>query len=319
MKNHRQWILEQNAVLLGCALCCLLAGALGASENVPRKPFAQWAEVPEPGQFVVTAWYMESEAYHVWNGRQRVNINRVVHGEDYGIDAMQGLICVEYGLTKKWAADLNLGVTTVGTRSFTTDASPRSTTGLMDTTLGVRYQIVKESEAASPWLPTLTFRAAGILPGSYEKELTFAPGNHSAAIEPSLLLKKHLGWTGFGVYGDVLYRWMRTSGVDQYIGAAGVFQEIKGWTLNVGYRHLQCLSGNNLNMTVNPAGGWNLVYSPQVREISDAIEAGFSYRTPKRHFNYSFQIRKVLDGSNASSDFWLGVFADFPLGGKKGQ
>jgi hypothetical protein len=289
------------------------AAALQATENVPRKPFAQWADLPEVGQFVITPWYMESEAYHVWSGKTRVDINKELQGEDYGIDYMQGIIAMEYGISKRWAADLNIGFTTVGTRSFNSTGASESTTGLMDTTLGVRYQIFKESEAHCPWVPTLTFRAAGILPGSYDKDFPFAPGNHSTAIEPSLLFKKHVGWQGFGFYGDALYRWMRTSGDDQYILAGGLFQEIKGFTLNVGWRHLQCLSGYDLD--VQP--GMPLTYSPQVREISDSLEAGFNYRTSKRKFNYAFNIRKVLDGRNTASSFWLGVFADFPIGGQK--
>jgi hypothetical protein len=312
MNNRHQWNGCAGTLLLG-----LLIGSVPwvshASENVARKPFAEWADVPAPQQITLSAWYMESEAYHAWSGHQRININRVLHGEDYGVDRMQGIVGMEYGITKRWAADLNVGVTTVGTRSFNAAGASESTTGLMDTTLGVRFQIFKESEAPSKWLPTLTFRAAGILPGSYDKNFPFAPGNHSTAIEPSLLIRKHFGWSGFGAYGDVLYRWMRTSGDDQYIAAVGLFQQIKGWTLNVGYRHLQCLSGTDLQIHV----GAPLTYSPQVREISDALEAGFSYETPKRHFKYSFHIRKTFDGSNTTSDFWLGVFAEFPIGGKK--
>ncbi len=288
------------------------AGSAQATENVFRKPFAQWAELPAPRQFVVTPWFMESEAYHAWSGNKRQNITIHRDGEDYGVDYLQGGISVEYGIAKKWAADINIGYTSVGTRSFNPTGDSESTTGLMDTSLGVRYQIFKEWETETKWLPTLTFRAAGILPGSYDKDFTFAPGNHSTAIEPSILFKKHFGWQGFGLYGDALYRWMRTSGDDQYIVAAGFFQEIKGWTLNVGYRHLQCLSGYDLDITV----GEPLAYSPQVREISDMIEAGFSYTTSKRKFNYAFFIRKVLDGSNTISSFWLGAFADFPLGGQ---
>ncbi len=289
----------------------VLAQTVGAVEDAPRRPFAQWAILPEPGQFVVSPWYMESEAYHMWRGKARENVNVIRKGEDYGIDAMQGIIGMQDGISEKWAADLNVGVATVGTRTFNTTGNSASTTGLMDTSMGVRYQVFNEATAGSGWVPTLTFRAGAVVPGSYDKYFPFAPGNHSAAIEPSLLLQKHFGWQGFGAYGDAYYRWMRTSGDDQYMVAAGFLQEIQRWTLNVGYRHFQGLSGVDIGGTGN-----TITYSPQVKEISESIEAGFSYRTASRKSNYGFHLRKTLDGRNANSALWLGFYADFSFGGK---
>lgn len=305
----KPFLLAGSMVLLATQLT-----ALHALENVPRKPFAQWADLPAPGQWVVTPWYMESEAYHVWRGSQMENVTTVVNNEHYGVDLMNGIISVEYGIAKRWAADLNVGVTTTGTRSYNATGASESTLGLMDTSMGVRYQIFNEAEAKNPWIPTLTFRASGILPGTYDRNFPFAPGNRSAAIEPALLVKKHFGWQGFGMYGDALYRWNRTSGTDQYIIATGFLQEIKGWTLNAGYRHLQCLSGEDIGGVGN-----TITYSPEVKEISEAFEAGFNYRTSKHKFNYAFNIRKTFAGRNTADSLWLGAFVDFPFGGKKAE
>ncbi len=295
------------------AAVMVLAGVLpvAAAENVPRKPFAQWANLPAAGQFVVTPWYMEAEAYRIWRGEKRENITVHLDDEPYGIDYMQGVIALEYGIAPKWAADLEVGFTTVGTRSFNPTAESESTLGLMDTSFGVRYQICNEAGAQSPWVPTLTFRAGAVVPGTFDKNFPFAPGDRSAAIEPSFLLRKHFGWQGLGGYGDVLYRWMRTSGVDQYIAAVGLFQEIKGWTLSGGYRHLQCTSGVDIG-----GSGTTITYSPEVREISDSVQAGFSYTTSRRKINYEFNIMKTFNGRNTSSAFWLGAFVDIPFGGR---
>lgn len=290
----------------------VLTHGVGATENVARRPFAEWADLPGEGQFVVSPWYMEAEGYHIWRGSTREDVNVIRKGEDYGVDSMNGIIGFQYGIAPKWAADLNIGIGTVGTRSFNVAGESESTTGLMDTSAGVRYQIFNEAEAASCWTPTLTVRFAGIVPGSYEKEFPFAPGNHSAAIEPSLLAKKHFGWTGFGAYGDTYFRWMRTSGDDQYMVSGGFFQEIKNWTLDAGFRHFQMLSGEDIVRT-----GYAISYSPQIKEISESIEAGFNYRTTNKKSNYGFQMRKVLDGRNTDSAFWLGVYADFTFGGIK--
>lgn len=297
------------SVFVSALMITALAPALLASENVPHRPFAQWADLPERGQLVAGAVYEESEAYHIWANRDYHNVTVKSGGESYGIDINQGYLTLQYGITEKWAADLSVGATTSGWRYFSPDGQPQSTTGLMDFAFGVRYQILKEAEENPGWLPTLTFRAGAVLPGSYSRDFPFAPGVRSAAIEPELLLRKHFGWTGLGLFADALFRWNRTTGNDQYIAAAGLFQQIKGWELAVGYRHLQTLSG--IDIVLNP--DHSIVYSAEVRENRDAIEAGFSYTTPKRQFRYAFHTRTIVDGSNSDGKFWIGGSVEIPF------
>ncbi|HWV98351.1 MAG TPA: hypothetical protein VNZ64_01540 [Candidatus Acidoferrum sp.] len=302
------------------ALLCLLAAAsaLLASENAPRRPFAQWADVPPPGQLVAGAFYEQSEAYYIWAGNTRHNITlKTPDGESYGIDIRQGYFTLDYGLTEKWAADINFGATTVGWRSFDPNGGIQKTTGLMDTAFGVRYQIFNEKQQPSPWLPTLTFRAGAILPGSYSRSIPFAPGNHSATIEPSLLLRKHFGWSGLGVWGDAWYRWNHTISTDQYMASIGLFQEIGHWELDAGYRHQQATSGEDIILVGSQVPYDGISYKSDVKEVSDAIEAGFSYRTVKRQVRYGFHARKTFDGRNTDSKLWLGAYIDIPFGGKK--
>ncbi|MCX8108989.1 MAG: transporter, partial [Verrucomicrobiae bacterium] len=281
-----------------------------ASENVPRKPFAEWADLPKPQQLSVRLWYQEGEAYHIWDGQRVRNVTLDRGSEEYGIDRMQGIVAIDYGVSERWAADVNLGYGTVGTRSFNPTGRSESTTGILDTSLGVRYQILRENESNRTWLPTLTFRAGAVLPGSFDKEFPFAPGHRSAAIEPGFLVKKHFAWPGFGMYCDAFYRWMKTTRDDQYAIAVGFLQEIKGWTINAGYRHFQQISGSNLQYH---GLGQPLEYSPEIREISDAIEAGFSYTTPKRSIRYGFHTRKTLDGSNTDAVLWISGYVEIPI------
>lgn len=303
--------LRSGAVII--AVAGPLAGA-SASENVPYRPFATRADVPAKGQLVVGLVYEESEAYDIRAGRKLRDITWEKGGEDYGIDINQGFVTLEYGLTEKWALDLSVGMTSMGSRSFS-GGSIDSTTGLMDTSLGARYQIFLEGDAPRDWLPTLTFRAGAVLPGTFDDDIPFAPGLRSAAIEPEFLLRKHLGWTGFGVYGDALFRWNRTSHNDQYIVAAGVFQQIKRWEIAAGYRHMQSLSGRGIQY--DPASPEDIVYPRAVREIYDAIEAGFSYTTSKRQVRWAFHTRAIVDGTNTDQKFWLGgsISMPFNLGG----
>ncbi len=310
---------------LGAGAAALLLGAtsvppLLASENVPHRPFALWADVPDPGQFVAGLVYEESEAYHIWAKRDFRNITVHSGGESYGIDINQGYIPLQYGITKRWAADFNIGATTAAWRRFDPNQSAQSTTGLMDWSFGIRYQIFNETNAQPTWLPaswvpTLTFRAGAVLPGSYNQDFVFAPGVRAAAIEPNLLLRKHVGWPGLGVYADGLYRWNRTTGNDQYITAIGLFQQFRRWEVDVGYRHLQTISGGDI--AYDPADPSGITYPRDARELNDAIEAGFSYTTSKHHIRYGFQSRTILDGSNTDQKFWVGGSVDIPFGGRR--
>jgi len=294
------------------ALLAAVAQTLVATENVPHAPFAQWANLPDCGQLVVGAFYDESEAYHIWARNDQRDVTWHANGERYGIDINQGYITLQYGITRKWAADLAVGYTTAGWRYFansSTTGEPQSTSGLMDTALGVRYQVIDEAQAQSKWLPTLTLRAGAVLPGTYSQDFPFAPGTRSAAVEPEILVRKHFGWRGLGFYSDGLFRWNRTTANDQYIVCAGLFQQIKNWELQAGYRHLGTISGEDIVL-----GPDRFIHYPvAVRENSDAIEAGFSYTTSRRRWQFGFYSRTVLDGANSDGKFWFGGYLNIPF------
>ena len=303
-------------ILLPALIGVVLTEHVRAGENVPHRPFAYWADVPLQGQFVVGAVYTESEAYHIWAAGKYHNVSWLSDGESYGNDVQQGYLALQYGLTARWAIDLNVGYTSTGWRYYDS-GTVQSTSGLMDTAFGVRYQIFNETNAPAAWVPTLTVRAGAVLPGTYDEDFTFAPGLRSAGIEPEVLARKHLGWPGLGLYGDGLFRWNRTIGNTQYILAVGAFQQIKGWEIDLGYKHLQTLSGSDIIFPVAPSanGGYNILYPRDPRENYDALEFGFSYTTSQRRWRYGFQLSSVLDGNNTDSKLWLGASIDIPFGG----
>ena len=304
----RRW-----AILSTLLALVALAPTAPASENVPQRPFAYWADLPDKGQFVLGGVYEESEAYHMWSGGHQHDITTKSDGESYGTDINQGYLALQYGLTERWALDFNAGYTSEGWRYF--DNGPvQKTNGLMDWSFGARYQIYNESNAPACWVPTLTFRAGAVMPGTYDQGFVFAPGLRAAAIEPEVLLRKHFGWPGLGVYGDGLFRWNRTTGNNQYIISTGLFQQIKSWEIDFGYKHLQTLSGSDI---IFPAdnGDLNIIYPRDPREIYDAIEFGFSYTTSKRFWRYGFHLTSVLDGNNSDAKLWVGASIDIPIGG----
>ncbi len=310
-------LIWRRAVCGGLLVGVICAQTASASENVPHLPFAEFANVLDPGQFVVGVLYEQSKSYQIWAAGQQYAIKVKADGENYGIDTRQGYFIFQYGIAAKWTADLELGATTVGWRAFSPGNQIKSTTGLMDIAFGVRYQILNEMvETNSPWTPTLTFRAGAVIPGTYNRNFVYAPGFRSAAIEPELLARKHFGWTGFGAYGDLLYRWNMTTENDNLIIATGFFQQIKGWELDVGFLHMQTLSGTDITFGI-PGDLSTINYPRDVREIYDAIQAGFSYTTSKRHWKYAFHSTIVVDGNNSDNKPWFGGSIEVPFGGKK--
>ena len=303
-------------ILTSLLLIAAPAPTVLASEDVAQRPFAYWADVPTEGQFVVGMVYEQSKSYTIIANGQYTGIKVRAGGENYGIDIRQGYLALQYGITERWAADLEVGGTTVGWRAFSPGNQVQSTIGLMDVSFGARYQIFNEAWGSNaPWMPTLTFRAGAVLPGTYSQSIAFAPGFRSAAIEPEFLARKHFGWPGLGAYGDALYRWNMTTENDNIIVAVGFFQEFKGWELDAGYEHLQTTSGGNITFTT--VGDVSTIdYPRDVREISDSIQAGFSYTTSKRHWKYGFHSRIVVAGNNTDLKPWFGGSLDIPVGGK---
>jgi len=150
---------------------------LQAGENVPHAPFAEWVNVADDRELIVRATYQESESYHFWAGHNRYPADVSLRGEHYGIDMNQGVFSFQYGINGRWTADFAFGFTTVGWRffnNFGTNGTPHSTTGLMDSALGLRYQISREGEFWS-FMPALTFRAGAVLPGGFDESFPFAP------------------------------------------------------------------------------------------------------------------------------------------------
>jgi hypothetical protein len=293
---------------------CAASQSLRATENVPHASFGEWANVPDHGQLITRLTYQESEAYYFWADNTRFKSDYRLRGEHYGIDINQGYLSLQYGLNENWAADLSIGYTTVGSRSFSA-GKVLSTTGLMDVGFGLRYQLFKENENDCPWIPTLAFRAGAAMPGSFDDNVPFAPGTRSTAIEPELIARKHFGWTGLGAYADGLFRWNHTSANDCYIVAVGLFQQIKSWELQAGYRHLGSINGDSIQYTPDAPGSstGTIVYPRSLRENQDSFEAGFNYQSGWHKLKIGFQTRSVFDGSNTDKKFWLGGFVEMPF------
>lgn len=286
-----------------------------AAENFIRKPFGQDALIPDASQWIVTPVYQYTEFEKVWAGKNKQDIT---FPDDHGFDQNDFAILTEWGFHTNWAADLMVGFTDLATRAYSQPpGSVRHTRGLMDTTFGIRYQVWNERNANSPWTPTLTLRAGGFYRGTYQKDFPYAPGSGGVGIDVSTMMQKSFGWKGLGGYMTAGYRDVRSGAENQFFVTAGFNQEFRGVMLSAGYRHEQSTAGTDAVSTGNSITGNTIDYSSFDKEVNDQIEAGIGYTLKKRNWHLQFYYQGNFDGRNTGDKDVYGVYASFPLGGKK--
>ena len=299
------------SIALGMAV--MLGGAPWgtASENHPQKPFAQFVDIPSKGQWVITPWYVYTVFKDYWQGTDKIDIRRGDLEYDYAIN--DGMVLIEYGIFKDWALDLNVGYVSAATRAFDLNGNVEKTSGLMDFQFGIRCHALKDTPRS--YLPDLTLRVGGLAQGTYDRDFPLAPGYGETGIEPAIYTRKRLWalgtrYTG-GVYGHGAYRHMISFAPDQVIASIGVFQNIKRFSLGLGYRHHQALSGPDIAPLAYP----EIHYSNRVREINNQVEWGGSYTTPGG-IRFQFYMWMNFDGRNTGDKLIYGLYASFPIGGK---
>jgi hypothetical protein len=283
---------SKNNLLLGFALTVSTTACFGQSAWLPSRQ-----------EFKVTPGFTYSTFDEFWAGRTRVG---PLKANDESLDQYTGFIGLEYGILENLAADATIGYS--GTSS--TMALGEGDKGLTDTMLGMRYRLLDENNAPCPFAPTVALRVGGIIPGTYDENTPFSVGDGAYGFESSLLFGKAFGTTGFGMYGDIGYRIRENPVPDDLFGSIGVFQQIAPVTLNVGYRHVQSLSGIDIggpgfDPGAGPAHGF-----PATKEITQLIEGGVSY-TDKGGRIYQVIVAKSIDGRNTGDKFIIGVNATF--------
>ena len=307
---------------LALAFCCSLPLPLTATENLPRIPFAESARLPEPNQFVVTPWYAYSVFRKIWIGHTETSIE-IKPQEDFELN--DGMIRFDYGLSKQIAFDATIGYVSAATRVWVSNNRPVTTQGLMDTQIGVRYRLLDERDDEHGYVPTLTARLGGVLPGTYSPDFPMAPGNGAFAFEPSLMMTKTFTNSGFGLYAEFGYRLANRHVPQALFGTGGLAQSMKmDWFMNsldsltvyAGYRGLNELSGTNFTgpgrVPGSPFDFVEVGYSRTAQEIYHLGELGLAM-TDKSGRRYFFSCSHPFAGRNTakSNNFILGM--DWPL------
>jgi hypothetical protein len=290
-----------------------------ATENLPRIPFAESARLPDPNQFVVSPWYYYNVFRKLWIGDAKTSIE-IQPQQDFELN--DGMITVDYGVTPQIALDLTLGYTSAATRSWDPQADPKTTEGLMDTQLGIRYRLLDEREFNQWYIPTLTLRLGGIIKGTYDADFPIAPGDGASGGEAAIMIVKTTQPLGVGYYADGGYR-LRDNHVPQTIfGAAGLSETLHfNWlitsvTINVGYRGLYDLNGPDFTggrVAGVPHDFIDFHYTRTAQEIYQMGEVGLGM-SDKKGRRYFFSCAHPFDGRNTPkvNNFVIGL--NWPLG-----
>jgi hypothetical protein len=260
--------------------------------------YSQTPWLPPQGQLRVTPSYTFTTFDTFWKGKTKTQLPASIqqHTVSFGGD---------YGLFDDVAVDLTVGYTR-------TSFSPASDLdGLDDTTLGVRWRVVDEFKADSPYVPTFTLRVGGTIAGTYDTVTTGAPhspGDGASGVEMSLLFGKVLGRTGFGISGGVGYRYRMQNVPDDFFASVGMYKILfEHFVVSFGYRRVQGLSGLDIG-----GPGFTPARFPETREIFDNLEAGLGY-TDKGGRYYGIIAARTIDGRNTGEKTVVGALLTVPF------
>jgi hypothetical protein len=260
---------------LGLVAGLSLAASAGAQHSV-------W--LPGADHLVVTPSYVYQNFDEFWMGATKVDAG----GDTWQHTAFLGF---DYGITENMAFDAQVGWVWSETDAAMLGASSDNhldDDGLTDTTFGLRERFVDETTLGLWWVPSLALRIGGIIPGTYDENFPFSAGDGAYGAEVSLLGGKTI-CPGFGLYGDVGYRYREGRVPDEWFGSAGLFLAWKFLAATAGYRFFEGLSGNDIGDT-----GFKF---NTVKEVSQNLEASIGVRDPGGRY-YQLFYAHTIDGRN---------------------
>ena len=259
------------------------------------------AYLPPPRQWILSPGYSFQAFDHFWAGDTRYSL------ADLGIsgEIQQHTIqfACEYGVSRRVALDASLGY-------VRTHLTRQSEEGLTDSSVGLRYQLLREHRTR-PSRPTLALRLGSVIQGTYDLHLGLPPthpGDGASGVEIAALFGKTLGRSGLTAYGDVGYR-NRSEGVPSDVfGTMGLSYGPAPWiSVNIAYRHEQSLSGVDI-LGPGFVGNWQ-----EVREINRLMEMGISFALA-RGISWNTFVSWNLSGRNTADKNIVGTYLSWTIG-----
>ena len=286
----------------------VFAAGVIAQEALPSELFGQFAFVPHRRQFRLTPSYQYGWADQYFDAAgQRRNLP-----EGQPLRQHTGGVTVEYGFAPYVSADLTLDA--VSSRGpAASGLGGESTAGLGDTQFGLRWRLLDEDlKESEPLVPTLTLRAGGIAPGTYDRDVPFAPGPGAPGFETRLLMHDALGSTPFALYGDVGWRWLGGGVPDRFFGSAGMTFLLKHrddspWLdLSFGYAFTQTSGGGEI------AENWSATDWRDLHSLQRGLQSGLCF-TDRAGRRWEAFATLPLAGHNCAREMTVGVAVRIPF------
>lgn len=209
---------------------------------------------------------------------------------------------VEYGLTDALAIDVTFAYTHTSTTKSPGAPTGANDNGLADTAIGFRWRVVDEFDGSSA--PTVTVRIGGIVAGTYDAGLPYSAGDGASGVEAALMLGKDFGSRGLGVYGEAGYRHRAERVPADLVAQLGLYKTMGAWSANVGFRHVQALSGSNIG---DPGFKFQ-----ELKEIASYVEASFGRSSDNGRY-IGAHFAQTVSGRNTAKKTVFGFSVTFPL------
>ena len=247
--------------------------------------------LPEPGTLNTVASYVFQTADKFYMANRKTKLPTDLSQHTFSA-------YLEYGLLDNLALDLRLGY---AFSNFTKDPmlSPSaSLDGMTDSNIGVRWRALDET-MGDPL--TLTFRAAGIVNGTYKTGAINAIGDGASGGEFSALLGRYFD-NGFSVSGEVGYRTRSRPVPDEFFAnIGGHYAFTSAFSAGVSYQVAESLSGIDIG-----SPGFTPARFPALNEDYQIVGFDLSYQLAPRTFiavNYG----KTVNGRNTGDQDIVGL------------
>jgi hypothetical protein len=284
--NNRQTLTNEFKTMKKIAIAALVASAAMASQVAHAEGGSPW--LPIPGQVSLSVFDVEQSGDQAYIGSTKLPISGITGGGAKNYKRGTFGLRVDYGISDSLALDASLAYTSVKV------GGADSSSGLGDTTVGLRWRVMDEYE--QPSRPTLTLRAGAIIKGNYDGARLAAIGKGANGLEFSAILGKQLG-KAFSVWGELGVQ-KRDSSVP-----TGTFVEIgtrwrfaPKWNASLAYSDKKF--GGNLDIG---GAGFSPARFQQVREERSVIKLGVGYAIGNNQ-SLGINFAKLVNGRNTVKD-----------------
>jgi hypothetical protein len=244
--------------------------------------------LPIPGDLSVSVNLTQQSGKSAYIGSTELPITAITGGAASKVTRSTTQLRLAYGLSDSLSVDASVGNGQVKVGRADDDK------GRTDSAIGLNWRVLDEFE--SPGLPSLTFRAAAILKGSYDGGRLAALGNDANGVALAVLLGKQLSpavavWAEAGLQN-------RSDQVPNatYYGLNGRFNVSPQWSVSLG------VSSKKYGGDLDIGGpGFSPSRFQQVRAERTLVKAGVAWALAGNQ-GLSLNLAKVTSGRNTVKD-----------------